>query len=599
MAAVPVVSLSYGRLQELTGAPRREIEASLPHLGLDIEGGGDDTVRVEYSPNRPDYSTEYGVALGLQGLLGTAEGPVPLEAAPSGRRITVKPAVSKVRPFITAIAATGGRVDDLLLAQLSSLREGLDAGLGRGRVKSYVGLHDLRSLRFPLMYGSATRGHKFEPAGGKEATVADMLADTEYGARYGFLLGAGSRVPVLLDAADRTVSLPPVAGSSRTAPRAGTRGLLAEVTGLSKRGVEDVLAVVALVLASAGFKLEAVDISGVRNAAPDLAPSKMRVPAEYVCRALGLEIPAKQMVSCLARCRIGAEASGGWLECMIPPYRFDILGPADIAEEVALGLGIGSLKPVLAPTPVTGRADPATRVLRTISETLTGLGYSEALSPCLATEVQLYGADGRDASAAVRVLEPEGEGAVLRDSLLPGLLACLSSNIHEPYPQRIFETGTVFAGDGHVTESERLCCAVSHGGASYTEAKSVLQAVAASLGDACATRAASVPWMEPGRSAEILVGGATAGFIGEISSRELARLRLREPVAAFELSTGGWLEAARSAGRAAGKAAGKTAGKTAGRARKAPGGKAGGKAGGKTGRKPGKAAGRAAGRRAK
>ena len=36
------------------------------------------------------------------------------------------------------------------------------------------------------------------------------------------------------------------------------------------------------------------------------------------------------------------------------------------------------------------------------------------------------------------------EHTILRDSILPGLLENLSRNIHESYPQKMFETGSVF-----------------------------------------------------------------------------------------------------------------------------------------------------------
>jgi len=76
---MPVIELSYSRLQKLIGkVSKKQISDSLPFLGLDIESEDKDLVRIEYSPNRPDYSTDYGVALGLQGLLGIKTGSVKL-----------------------------------------------------------------------------------------------------------------------------------------------------------------------------------------------------------------------------------------------------------------------------------------------------------------------------------------------------------------------------------------------------------------------------------------------------------------------------------------------------------------------------------------
>ena len=73
---MPEVELSLSRLQNLVGkkANKKQILDSLQFLGLDIESLGRNTVRVEYSPNRLDYSTDFGIALGLQGILGINKG---------------------------------------------------------------------------------------------------------------------------------------------------------------------------------------------------------------------------------------------------------------------------------------------------------------------------------------------------------------------------------------------------------------------------------------------------------------------------------------------------------------------------------------------
>ena len=87
---MPVVELSLSGLRaRVRGrpAPGRLLEA-LPYLGLDIESASGDSVRVEYSPNRPDYSTEYGIAAGLEGLLGAADGPA--AAAPRAAKARLR-----------------------------------------------------------------------------------------------------------------------------------------------------------------------------------------------------------------------------------------------------------------------------------------------------------------------------------------------------------------------------------------------------------------------------------------------------------------------------------------------------------------------------
>ena len=67
------------------------------------------------------------------------------------------------------------------------------------------------------------------------------------------------------------------------------------------------------------------------------------------------------------------------------------------------------------------------------------------------------------------------EHTILRDSLLPRLLDNLSKNIHESYPQKLFETGTVFSTGNPIDETINLSGISAHQDANFTEIKSVLQ----------------------------------------------------------------------------------------------------------------------------
>ena len=135
---MPVVELSLSRLQKLVGkkANKKQILDSLPFLGLDIESLDGNIVRVEYSPNRPDYSTDFGIALGLQGILGINKGMLRLDIKKQGNyEITVDNSTSKIRPFVTGIIARNGSLDNESVKQLINMQEDLHFGLGRKRKK--------------------------------------------------------------------------------------------------------------------------------------------------------------------------------------------------------------------------------------------------------------------------------------------------------------------------------------------------------------------------------------------------------------------------------------------------------------------------------
>ena len=132
---MPVVKLNLDRLQGLVGrnVSKNKIVSKLPFLGLDIEELTKDSVRVEYSPNRPDYATDFGIAASLQGLLGLKKGQIKLAIKKSNFSIKVDASVRKVRPYVTAIVAKNGTLDDETIRQLIVLQEDLHSGIGRKR----------------------------------------------------------------------------------------------------------------------------------------------------------------------------------------------------------------------------------------------------------------------------------------------------------------------------------------------------------------------------------------------------------------------------------------------------------------------------------
>nr|AIE93457.1 phenylalanyl-tRNA synthetase subunit beta (FARSB, pheT) [uncultured marine thaumarchaeote AD1000_36_B08]AIF23069.1 phenylalanyl-tRNA synthetase subunit beta (FARSB, pheT) [uncultured marine thaumarchaeote SAT1000_12_G09] len=117
----------------------------------------------------------------------------------------------------------------------------------------------------------------------------------------------------------------------------------------------------------------------------------------------------------------------------------------DIVEEIALGYGIENITPKLSPSQTLGEKSLMTKKLELISKTVVGFGFTEVLNSSLTSKKILFDFTNRDSSQIISVMDSKSqEHTILRDSILPGLVENLSKNIHESYPQRIFETGTVF-----------------------------------------------------------------------------------------------------------------------------------------------------------
>jgi len=538
---MPVVELSYTRLQKLVGkVTKKQISDSLPFLGLDIESEDKDLVRIEYSPNRPDYSTDFGIALGLQGLLGIKTGTVKLNVKKSNKYpISVKSGVSKIRPFVTGIIAKNGKIDDKTIKQLMTMQEDLHFGIGRKRKKSSIGIHDLDKISFPLVYTITNKNHKFIPLNSeKEMSISEILENTDVGKDYGHLLGQSSQVPIIFDENQNSVSLPPIINAAVTTVTTKTKNLFVEVTGINKEDAEDMLSVVATILQTAGFSLESVKISGAKNSTPKLEQKKLSVNSSLINQILGLNLSTPKIISSLKKSRLDASSKGTNIICTIPPYRFDIFGPMDLVEEVALGYGIQNLEPTLSPSQTIGKTNPVSLQLKSLDQTMIGLGFLEALNSSLSSKRVLYDMTNRDSSNIISVLDSKSqEHTILRDSILPGLLENLSRNIHESYPQKMFETGTVFTLEKPISEKINFSGISAHKDANFTEIKSIIQsALNIGFGIQIETKTTADPTFEEGHCASIILNNIPIGIIGKINSKIIENYKIRVPVVGFEIS---------------------------------------------------------------
>ena len=364
----------------------------LPFLGLDIESEDGNEIRIEYSPNRPDYSTDYGIAIGLQGLLGIKKGIQKITIKKKGQFIVkVDPTVTKIRPYVTGIIATNGKLDDISIKQLMNMQEDLHSGIGRKRKKSSIGLHDADKISFPLTYTTTSREHKFVPLNSNtEQTIDEILTNTEVGQNYGWVIENIKNVPIILDSEQNTISFPPIINSALTTVTSNTKNILIEVTGIDKEAAEDMLSVVVSILKTAGFEFNELKITGNKNSTPQLKDRTIVYDPKFTSEILGINMNLLNMVTCLKKCRLDAFVKGKKITCIIPRYRFDIFGQMDLVEEIALGYGIANIEPKLSPSTTIGQKNDVTIKTKLISETAVGLGFLEAMNSSLTSKKTLY-----------------------------------------------------------------------------------------------------------------------------------------------------------------------------------------------------------------
>ena len=513
----------------------------LPFIGLDLEHQDDKNIRLEYSPNRPDFSTFYGIARALNGLLGKEMGIPKFEIFENRKNlINVDSSVLEIRPFIVGAVAKSHQLNSKTIKQIVSMQEDLHNGLGRKRSKASIGFHNLDNMDFPLEYTTAENLSFIPLDNSSELTLTEILSNTEPGKKFGKLL-AESRYPILRDSKGNVISFPPIINSEGTRIRDGVNNLFVEVTGIDKKAVYNVLDNIVATLADIGFKLETVIVQqgNARDSfTANLNTSLPNIKTDYINKALGLSLSNEDIINCLRKSRLDATViDSGTINCVIPNYRIDIFGPIDIVEEVAIGYGLYNMEPSLPEFRFNGNKSRQNYFFDKIRQAMIGMGLIENINFILSNKDIHFKKMNLDKPNFFTVNNSKSdEHDILRQSLLPSLLYSLSKNIHEEYPQKLFEIGPIFKPEKENFEKWNLCCVNAFNGVTFSEIKAVLQ----TLMEICfnvkfETKPSENLSFVRGRSADIIYKGVVIGQIGEISPLLIDSFKIKMPVAAFEL----------------------------------------------------------------
>lgn len=545
---MPVITLQRDRFCLFIGRPLsvEQIAKNLPWLGLDIEEVGPDYVKVEFNPNRVDFSSYAGIARAFRGLMGWETGLPKYEAQRGEIVLNVDPTVSEVRPCVLATVIRDIKLDDDSIGELMEIQEDLHWGVGRDRKKASIGVHNLASVQPPFAY---TTGHpdtlRFVPLDKtEEMSLREILEKHEKGVAYRHTVDWASRYPLILDSEERVLSFPPIINGELTRVDHQTRNLFIEVTGTGQNAIARALNVLVTALADMGGTIESVQVRYPDHliVSPDLRPQQMKLRVDYACKLLGLRLSEAKTARCLRKCRLDAKRVGkGILEVLIPAYRIDILHEVDLVEEVAIGYGYFRLKPSKPSTMTTGEQHRASEAANHVRQIMIGLGFTETLNFILTNETVHYEKTRKEPKGMIRLANPVSrEYSIVRGDLLPSLMKNLADNKHESYPQRIFEVSDVLRiREKAETRCERrlhVAGVSSYATSNFTEIKSHVEALLTNLGlKGWEIKETRHPSFLDGRTAAIYVQRKKIGTLGEVHPQVLNNFQLENPTSAFEI----------------------------------------------------------------
>ncbi len=289
---------------------------------------------------------------------------------------------------------------------------------------------------------------------------------------------------------------------------------------------------------------EASDLA-VDGAAPDTSRAYKLNPARVIS-LVGMDIPEAEQRQTLTA--LGFTLNGNM--ATPPSWRPDVLGEADLVEEVARVASLTKLegKPLRRMVPGVPRPilTPLQVRERTARCTIAALGYNECVTYSFIDEAaaKLFGG-GTD---AVRVDNPiSSEMSHLRPDLLPGLLRAAARNQARGFMDlALAEIGPAFhggePGEQHLQAAGLLVGASAardpHGSrrpVDVFDVKADVEAVLAALGAPARVQISRklAAWFHPGRSGAIGLGPNVMASFGEVHPKVLAEMGVKGPAMAF------------------------------------------------------------------
>lgn len=544
-------------------------------LGADVRpllGLGDTVVDFEILANRPDCQCAWGIARETAATFRVPFVKPAIEVTESGGDIHAEARVdvldAALCPRYTARIVKNVRVGPSPLWLRAYLH-----GAGMRSINNIVDItnfvmletgHPMHAFDLSRVAGRhiivrrAEAGETLRTLDGREhALTGEMLviADEARATGLAGIMGgeeseiAGDTREILLECAafDRT--------STRVTARA--LGIRTESSARFEKGVAPATAMEAMDRAcQLVTMLSAGDVvSGAIDVYPSPRPPQVvKASISGIQRRTGVSIPADEIAEILGRLHFGVTLVGDELTAVVPAFRQDVDGPADISEEALRYFGYHHL-PSTLPTGATmiGKRSPRMRLLDAVKGALVAMGGHEAasysfVSPEGAKKLGLPPEDAR--LDPVAIINPLGEdSSVMRATLVPAMLDMLRLNLsRQNEGALLFECGAVFEGHGREkgalpNEPQTACIGAYGEGFDFYALRGVVMETLRLLGIEAEIVPQSDVYYHPGRSASLIVGEERVAVLGEIHPdvAEAFEIDARVYIAEIDLEVAGRL----------------------------------------------------------
>lgn len=292
--------------------------------------------------------------------------------------------------------------------------------------------------------------------------------------------------------------------------------------------------------------VEELGAGEVVGGAVDIYPVKregVKLPFEpdKYNKLLGTDIPAEDMIGYFTKIDLGYDKAAN--EILVPSWRQDLLCDADMAEEVARFYGYDKIGTSLPSGESTaGGKSFKLRMEEKAREVAEFCGFSQAMtysfeSPKVFDKL-LIPEDSKWRKTVV-ISNPLGEDySIMRTLPLNGMLTSLSTNFGRRNKDvRLYEMGNIYLPKQlPLTElpEERMQLTFGmYGDGDFFTMKGVIEELLYQTGlrnKAEYDPHADLPFLHPGRKAQIVYDGAVIGYLGEVHPTVAANYAIKERV---------------------------------------------------------------------
>lgn len=263
---------------------------------------------------------------------------------------------------------------------------------------------------------------------------------------------------------------------------------------------------------------------------------------------LGIKVPKGTVIDILKRLNFGVETDGDEITTVAPPYREDVEGYPDLAEEVIRMYGYEHVVPTLlkdAKITAGGYTKEQKDELK-VKKTLIEQGYNEVMTYSFYSKkdvAALHLGDGDEEGKVIVIENPISDNyEVMRRTLVPSLLGVVSRNVKKGnYAGRVFEIAKTyipksFPVSDFPEERKHLCLAAFGDGEDFFTVKGALKVIEDNFGVKfnLGVRAEKT-YLHPGVSAKIILGGEEIGCFGQVTYETCAEFDLECKVFVLEL----------------------------------------------------------------